>query len=521
MELPWSIPLWTGLVTATIYLCLALTARLVESKHDPQEPPLVKSRLPLIGHVLGLIRHGPKYFQTTSAKTPSPIYALKLFSGNFYVVTSPNLVSMVSKNTKTLSFHPFIAQVALRITHCSPDARRAIERNIDGSEGKDSYVMEIGNNSIAALGPGPEMQRLTLATLRSAWTDFLKPYETTDKGSRVSLLGLIRRTLTISSTTAIYGPNNPVRANKKNEQAFWDYDANLNMLLLDVCPAITAWKGHDARTRLTHAVKEYYDSGSAGNSSQFIEGRYRLAKKYGLSNVDAARVEVGNMVGILVNTVPTIFYLLVHIFSDDQLLADLRQELAATSVLKDENGRVFLDLAAIRNRCVLLQSTLQETLRFYSEGATVRMVCEDTVLGGRYLLKKNSILQIPNSVIHRDRQVWGDTSFQPRRFLKQDDKERAPNVASTTAAASYRPWGGGSTICPGRHFATSEIMGLTALFLWRFDMEPVDRKGWVPPKPKQDSVVEAVFPPSHDIDVIIKKRNDAKSLPADWSIVFN
>ena len=34
-------------------------------KHHPKEPPVVPSSIPYIGHILGLLRHGSKYYQTT------------------------------------------------------------------------------------------------------------------------------------------------------------------------------------------------------------------------------------------------------------------------------------------------------------------------------------------------------------------------------------------------------------------------------------------------------------------------
>lgn len=90
--------------------------------------------------------------------------------------------------------------------------------------------------------------------------------------------------------------------------------------------------------------------------------------------------------------------------------------------------------------------------------------CEDTVVDRRFLLKKDSVLRMPNSVIYSDRSVCGDTSFQPRRFWKHiEHEERAADASSTNSAGSYRPFGGWSTLCSGRHFAILEIMSLAAI----------------------------------------------------------
>lgn len=34
-------------------------------KHSPNEPPLLPSRIPYIGHILGLLRYGTRYFEIT------------------------------------------------------------------------------------------------------------------------------------------------------------------------------------------------------------------------------------------------------------------------------------------------------------------------------------------------------------------------------------------------------------------------------------------------------------------------
>lgn len=511
---------WPSLIFAAAWLILYLTAKGIEPPLDSQEPQLVKSRIPLLGHVWGMYRDGPKYFQKTSAKTDSPIYTLKVLKGKMYIITSPRLISMVSRLSKSIDFNPFIAEVGIRATHASNEARKVIERNLDGTQGKDSYVIEIHDRSTAALAPGPEMRRLTLIVLRGAWTKSLQALEDAF-ASKISLNAFLRHMLTLNSTTAIYGPQNPLLMDPYLEQAFWDFDVNLNMLLLDLYPEFTARKGHIARERIAHAFKKFFDSNPIGRSSQLAEDRYLIGKKHGLNNLDLGRLEVGVGIGILVNTVPTLFYMILHIFKSPELLASLREELEQNAIVK-RASKLVLSVAQIRDQCPLLNSTFQETLRHYSEGATVRLVKEDAKLGGQFLLKKGSILQIPNSVIHRDRVAWGDTSFNAYRFLKQERREQNGDASSKTSAGSYRPFGGGSTICPGRHFAQVEVTALVAMILWRFDILPTSGTELSLPQPKQDSVVEAVFPPIQDVEVLFRKRQGLDpSLQGDFEVEFD
>lgn len=61
---------WKLDVTALMLLLLFLTIaslllceRLINAKHQAREPPLVRQRIPYVGHVAGLFLHGMKYFE--------------------------------------------------------------------------------------------------------------------------------------------------------------------------------------------------------------------------------------------------------------------------------------------------------------------------------------------------------------------------------------------------------------------------------------------------------------------------
>ncbi|KAI9669877.1 MAG: hypothetical protein M1831_006912 [Alyxoria varia] len=466
------------------------------------------------------------------SKTKAPIHTLALLSGKTYVVSQPGIVNLVSRNAKTISWSPLVTEVGIRLTGASDEAREIIERNLDGSQGKDSYVGEIHDRSIAAMTPGPEMNRISSVMLNDAWSRFLKPIETREARSQVSLYGFLRNLLSVSSTNALYGPQNPILQDPSLEQAFWDFNTNLNPLLLNVHPAITARKGHSARRRAAEAFKSYFDSNPVRRSSSLAEARYMIGRKHGIGTSDLGCLEVGTLIGILVNTVPTLFYLLVHVFMNPSLLADVRKELNDNALRESEDSedKVVIDMSNVRSKCALLNSTLQETLRVYSEGASARFVTQDTEIDGRLLLKKGNVLQIPNAVLHRDHNTWGDVSFEPRRFMKDSDN-LGKNISSTsderkikssTSATSYRPFGGGSTVCPGRHFASMEIIGTAAIMIWRFDLSPRNGKSWTLPPTKQQSIVEAVWPPSHDLEVDFKKRDSAHDarLGMDWEMRF-
>ena len=221
------------------------------------------------------------------------------------------------------------------------------------------------------------------------------------------------------------------------------------------------------------------------------------------------------LLGILANTIPATFYILVHVLSDPRLLQEIREEIETTSLqykVGDERTR-YLRILTMRERCVLLHSTWQETLRVHALGSSARYVREDIVLQDQYLLKKGMVVQMPMAVMHSDPLAWGIDvrDFQPRRFLKLSNSVKDSKTSST----AYRPFGGGSSLCPGRHFVTLEAMALTASFILKFDVTPVDG-GWKIPAQKQESMATNVFPPEEDIRLEIRERQGYEGVNWDF-----
>ena len=84
-------------------------------------------------------------------------------------------------------------------------------------------------------------------------------------------------------------------------------------------------------------------------------------------------------------------------------------------------------------------------------------------------------MQMRSRIIPKDPSLWGPDveEFNPRCFMKDSEAQRSGSTAKErTSSACFRAFGGGTTLCPGRHFATNKILALTAMFVLRFDMAP-------------------------------------------------
>jgi cytochrome P450 len=199
-----------------------------------------------------------------------------------------------------------------------------------------------------------------------------------------------------------------------------------------------------------------------------------------------AGLEVAVLHGALSNTIPTAYWMLVYVFSNQELLEKLRTEtLAVTKETSDSSHgqrELTLDVVRLEEKCPLLFSTLRETQRIISTAVLNRKVMADTVITdgtNSYLLKKGNNLQVAHGVIHTLEDVWGSNvgEFDSERFLCAAD--RSSEVKSeddlVVKPGAYTPFGAGKHICPGRFFASGEILGFMVPLILGFDI--IDLQG--------------------------------------------
>ncbi|KAJ0117816.1 hypothetical protein J7T55_002016 [Diaporthe amygdali] len=338
--------------------------------------------------------------------------------------------------------------------------------------------------------------------------DLLEPAE--GESRKIGMYSWLRDAITTATTRAVYGPMNPYD-DKAVADAFWEFESGLMSILIGFLPSITARKPVSARTKVAEAFEEYYKAGGVQKASALAQMRYQAEIDNNVPLEDIARYEVGGSIAILVNTAPSAFWTLFLLHSHPGLLEEIRGEVDACTVTTTEGGSTIktIDITTLKQACPLLLSSYQEVLRYSSMGTSVREVMEDTYLD-QWLLKKGAMLQMPSRIIHQDSSLWGTdvTDFNPRRFLPEEKQNRPRDVC-------FRAFGGGKTLCPGRHFATNETLAVVAVFVARLDMKPVEG-GWKSPTTANTNVAAVIMEPDDDIQVEIKNRRGFEGVK--WAI---
>lgn len=265
-----------------------------------------------------------------------------------------------------------------------------------------------------------------------------------------------------------------------------------------------------AREILATAMIDYMRRGGWKTASSLTRGRVEHLLRFGMSLEDIGRCEMSGTIAVLSSTTPCTWWTLFHIFSDAQVLEDVRREVEAL-VVTAADGTASVDLARVRVECPVLLSTFQETMRHRGVGVSARVLLEDAEVAG-YSLKKGGLLMMPTKVQHSSIAAWGPDAgkFDHLRFVSG-----APGRTKHNRTA-FRVWGGGHVLCPGRHLATAEILAFAALLVLRFDIKPV-AGDWAEPT-WDKSPMAAAFPiPDKDIPVEMVPRDAGRK----WKVTFS
>jgi cytochrome P450 len=514
---PLSVVILTAIAVATL---LTAAHRFLSIDYDSREPPLIKSKVPYIGHLIGLFKHGARYYDLVNRPYGHPIYTLPTPQVRQYIVTAPQLAALLQRSHKDLSFYNGILEITRRMTGLPQSIMTKLAYNVDGHLGRDVGLMPQMHDMFSnVLGRGQTLQDMTNAQL-TTFSDMLNQIASAGSTQEFDLLRWLQDTFAEANIINLYGPENPFAIDSSLIRSFWDFESGLLGLTIDLLPSITTRKAFLGRERVVQGLVDFIRRGSHKRASQVIQNRVRMNMEHGFNVEEAGRSELVLLFAILGNAVPSTFWVVLDIFSRPELLCEIRNELAK-AVDTDGSGNRTIDVAIIKSSCPLFVSSYRESLRLIGNLASIRLVMRDTIIGKQYL-KGNSLIQVAGCVVHQDPKTWGADSreFNPRRFM--NSSTAAENTEALTEAdaqestatqlppgvpgAAYRLFGGGSVICPGRHFAQSEILGFVAYLIIAFDISASDGSVLTLPEKDVDSIPLTVLKPKKDARVRIRRR---------------
>lgn len=189
--------------------------------------------------------------------------------------------------------------------------------------------------------------------------------------------------------------------------------------------------------------------------------------------------------------------MLAHILFDEQLRQAVKQEVNAA--WESEH----LDVKFLCTNAPVLDRTFHECLRLKAGAMMGRKVLAPTSIGNK-MLKPGGTVLIPSRQLHSNANVWGEDhqQFAEARFAKD---------GSLLKHSSYRPFGGGVSLCPGRKIAREQVFAFVAILIHRFDVKlnPDMRQEF--PKLNVSTPALGVTGPAKGMDISVELSHIEKS----------
>ncbi|KAL2751871.1 hypothetical protein ACRALDRAFT_2114777 [Sodiomyces alcalophilus JCM 7366] len=443
---------------------------------DPKEYPYW---IPGVGHLGSFFKNSNRllsearlYFHNN--REP---FALTVAGQKWYILTRPEDVTSTYKmNESSLSYDIFAVEVMRMVGITEDGIRKAFQTQHVGEDGTETapykhLVRLCKEYQLVQLSPGHRLDHLS----GQAVEQFNLHLDVQSIGSRgagwystspardsvtvnVSLYHWVSDVFIDFGTRAYFGGLLQKMA-PDITQTFMAFDT-FSWQAMYQYPSFLCGEMTRAKAKLQKAMAEYFASPKEQRKdvSWFISNIEEEMDRLEIAASDRAIFFFQLYWSINGNTRKAPFWMLSHLIFDPNLLKVIRTE---TKPALRENGVDPAHLLDPR-ACPRLNSVWDETIRLAAFAASVRFLTRDVQLGGKTLRKGNRLM-MPQRQLHFSKQAFGEDAaeFNPDRFLKDPALRRHP---------SLRPFGGGTSMCPGRNLAKQATLAFVVMAVHRFDM---------------------------------------------------
>lgn len=436
-----------------------------------KEPPMLPYCIPVIGHTLAFLKNseevltfGKRYFE--NKRNP---FSLNLGGSTIYAIFHPHDVASVFNAGPTLSFDMFlqnimeefgstrlatqrVLQVPNNQTHrpLQPKSVSQLAHDFQIEQTSGDQLKRLCQHIVSFFQDNILLEGLKKHTSPSFFVDY-------DGEQCISLKNWTAEVFIHAGQNAYFGdqllridpelPQVLMRMDELSWQVFYRYPRFLR-------PELNRLTG-----RLRESLEKYFRLPSSQRQSYawFTQSLEREYRRVGLDEKDVAAQMLFLYWGINTNVSKVGYWIIAHMVFDQSLVDIVREE---TAPAFSEDGSI--DVEYLAKSCPRLNGIWLEALRLSASSTALRYITEDRWLGG-YLLRKGRALMVSARQLHNDEAAFGVDAheFKPERFLNSPHLQRSP---------SFRPFGGGKTLCPGRHLAKWMVFSFVATVFRRYDV---------------------------------------------------
>lgn len=396
------------------------------------EAPLVRGA-PLLGSALAFGRDAPS-FLADCRRRHGDVFTIRVAGQRMTFVLDPHSHAAVLKRQGDLSFHELAHEISARAF----GHRRLVGERATSME--RATAAHLKGPGFAALTDRAQ-QRLD-ARLREVRVDPATP---------VGLYEFVRRALFVVGAETLFGEG---RWDDVARADFERFDHRFPLLVAGVPAAALGVRG--ARARLAARLRP-----GAPRASEMC---VRRAEALGavVSPDEVGRIDLSVLWAALANTIPAAFWTLAHLAADREALARVVREVRDPASAGPSSPHAL----------PRLQSAISEALRLSSASITLRRALRPTDLtlddGNTYAVREGDLVCLFPWLMHHDEEIFPE----PERFRGDRFLPGAPPFTKRgrRLATPLMPYGGGASLCPGRHLANTEVRQFVAAVLTRFDL---------------------------------------------------
>ncbi|XP_060540471.1 7-alpha-hydroxycholest-4-en-3-one 12-alpha-hydroxylase [Pantherophis guttatus] len=452
------------------------------------EPPLDKGLVPWLGHALHF-RNDNMDFLKTMQKKHGDIFTTLIAGHYFTFLMDPLSFSAVVRESRNkLDFISFAAELVLRVFRF--EASHETHKIIDVSSTKHLK--------------GEGLVVMTQAMMEALQTVLFRWQETSQKDPKSwkedGLFHFCYNTVFKAGYLALYGTEPSEKQNEKLKQKdqqhteevfveFRKYDKlfpRLSYALLTPLEWGQVKKIWNYFWQVL-SVKNVYQK---DNISRWISDQSQQLAESGISEDMRDRFMFLLLWAAQGNTGPASFWLLEFLMKHPKAMEEVKKEIE--EVVKKSGQDVASRQKPLNvtkemlSQTPILDSAVQETLRLVAVPMLIRLVLQDMDLklhnGKSYQLRKGDKISLfPYLSAHMDPEIHQEPqAFKYDRFLSQNGNKKEFFKNGEKVNYFTMPWGAGTSMCPGRYFATNEIKLFTFLMLACFDLELINQQEEIP-----------------------------------------